>query len=400
MPTYKYTAKDMRGRTIKGEMVAANTGQLIEELRGRNIFLIESHALDEQVNRRRLKALQLAEFNLQLGTMLRSGVSLIRAMEIVLERDATRREHDVYAALLDQLVRGMSISEAMANMGGVFPPLLVSMYRAGEANGTIDLTALKMAEHYQKEHRLQSKIKSASTYPKILAVLLVLVVFAVFNFILPQFLDLYGDTELPGITRAVIAVSKLFTDYLLYTAIAVLLLVLGFSLLKQNPRFRLWLDRTKLRLPVIGRLMRIIATARFARTLSSLYASGLTMLNTLAVAKGTVGNAYIEAQFDDAITDVRNGNPLSYAVSRIDGYDKKLASIILVGEETGRLDEMLNSVADTYDYEAQQAADRLTAMLEPALIVLMALIIGLVMIAVMLPIYNLYGSIEASGGYY
>ena len=175
-------------------------------------------------------------------------------------------------------------------------------------------------------------------------------------------------------------------------------MIFSVQLLLQIPKLRLAIDHLKLRLPLTGKLMRTIYTARFSRTLSSLYASGISILQALDIARTTVGNAYIAAQFDELLADVRNGNPLSAAVDKVDGYDKKLASVILVGEETGRLDQMLNAAADNFDYEAQQATDRLTALVEPLMIIIMALCVGVVMISVMLPLYNLYGYIDSSSG--
>jgi type IV pilus assembly protein PilC len=396
LPDYQYLAKDIKGKTVRGTANAPDTGLLAARLREKQLYLISAQQAEGIDGGRRLKPKQLSDYNLNLGTMLSSGVSLIRSFEIMLRRDITPKERKAYASIYDKLLQGVALSDAMESLGPVFPPLLINMYRAGEANGTLDGTALKMADHYVKEYRLRVKIKSATTYPKILLVMLVLVMFAVFNWILPTFIKLYGDMDLPGITDFVIAISRLFTDHLFALVICVLVLIFGVQLLMQIPRMRLAFDHLKLRLPLIGRLMRTIYTARFSRTLSSLYASGISILKALEIARATIGNAYIAAQFDELINNVRNGNPLSAAVDQVDGYDKKLASIILVGEETGRLDYMLTAAADNFDYEAQQATDRLTALIEPLMIIIMAVFVGLVMISVMLPLYNLYGYIDTT----
>ncbi|NLF80595.1 MAG: type II secretion system F family protein [Clostridia bacterium] len=398
MPDYHYIAKDMKGKTARGTVNATDTGLLAARLREQGLYLISARQAEAAHGDAKLKPKQLSEYNLNLGAMLSSGVSLIRSFEILLRRDITARERKAYAAIYDKLLQGMALSDAMESQGQVFPPLLINMYRAGEANGTLDITAMKMADHYAKEYRLRTKIKSATTYPKILLVMLVLVMFAVFEWVLPTFLQLYGDMELPGITRFVISISRLFTDHLFALVIIVLIVIFSVQLLLQIPKLRLAIDHLKLRLPLTGKLMRTIYTARFSRTLSSLYASGISILQALDIARTTVGNAYIAAQFDELLADVRNGNPLSAAVDKVDGYDKKLASVILVGEETGRLDQMLNAAADNFDYEAQQATDRLTALVEPLMIIIMALCVGVVMISVMLPLYNLYGYIDSSSG--
>ena len=198
---------------------------------------------------------------------------------------------------------------------------------------------------------------------------------------------------LPGPTRVVLAISNGLQNHWAAVLITVLVLVGAFAILLTSPQIHTWLDRQKHRLPVVGKLRRIIYTARFSRTLCSLYTSGLSMISALQISRTTVGNRYIDAQFDQVVELVRSGTPLSRAIQVVDGFDSKLSSTILIGEETGRLDDMLGSVADSFDYEAEMATQRLTTFIEPVLIIFMALVIGFIMISVMMPIYQLYGTI-------
>ena len=176
----------------------------------------------------------------------------------------------------------------------------------------------------------------------------------------------------------------------------VLVLVILVRTLLRVPDIRLAVDRTKLRMPVFGPLNRIICTARFARTISSLYASGMPMVTALQTAKGTIGNAYLFSQFDDVLADLRSGVHLSAALDKVDGFQKKLSSTIRVGEETGRLDVMLDQIADAMEYDAEQATKRMMTVLEPMLIVIMAVVVGFIMVAVMSPILGSYAAIEGS----
>ena len=393
MPDFKYTAKDINGRKKQGKLEAADKAALVDALRAQNLFLVSCEQTDLQHSFTPLKSKELADFNRQLGTMLSAGVTLIRTIEIILRRDLKKKQRDVYETIYRELINGRALSEAMVSAQGAFPDLMINMYRAAEANGTIDLTANRMAIHYDKEYRLNNKIKSASTYPMILLCLTVAVIVLIFNTVLPNFLALYKDEELPTLTQIIVAVSKLFTDDLLYVVIGVLLLIVLISQIVRIPAVRLFVDKLKIKLPVIGKLMRTIYTARFARTLSSLYSSGLMILNALQISRNTLGNTYIAAQFDGLIKDVRNGSSLSAGLEKIDGYDKKLPSTVLIGEESGQLEQMLLSVSDSFDYEADEATTRLTAMLEPLLIIIMAVVIGTVMIGVMLPIMGMYDTI-------
>lgn len=395
MPRYRYTAQDIKGNRKTGIIEAASETALIAHLREQQLYLLSyktNAAAGGSSAGMRLNSKQLAQFNYELGSMLSSGISLIRAVEIILRRDIPKKQRVAYEEIYRSLLNGMALSDSMEKLGGVFPELLINMYRAGEANGTLDQTANRMAEHYEKEQRLKSKLKSASTYPMILMCLTIAVMVLIFTVVLPKFLALYGDAPLPAITQAVIGISILFTQHTLGLIIGILLIIFTLMSIYRLPKVRYKVDKLKLKVFIIGKLMRTVYTARFARTLSSLYSSGLSILTALQICRGTIGNAYIAAQFEDLIKNVRNGSALSESVEQIDGYDKKLSSTILIGEESGQLEHMLLAVADSFDYESEQATARLSSMLEPILIILMALLVGTVIFSVMLPIIQMYGN--------
>ncbi|MEG0156698.1 MAG: type II secretion system F family protein, partial [Anaerovoracaceae bacterium] len=253
----------------------------------------------------------------------------------------------------------------------------------------------RMADHYEKSHRLKQKVKGAMIYPIILIVVTVLVVLVVFLAILPKFFQMFEELEtpLPGITQLMINISKGLQSNWLYLLIGVLVAVVAIKALLSLPKVRIAVDRAKLKLPIIGKLIRVIYTARFARTLCSCYTSGISMINSLENTKDTVGNKYIEAQFEEVMAGVKNGEALSAAIGKVVGFDPKLAASILIGEETGRLDAMLENTADTFDFEAEIALQKLTATVEPAMIVLMAIIIGTIMISVILPLPAMYSAV-------
>ena len=215
---------------------------------------------------------------------------------------------------------------------------------------------------------------------------------------LPQFSDLFSTMDsLPGVTLALMAFSNFMVTkwYLMILGVAAAVMVI--RTLLRIPAVRLEMDRRKLKMPVFGPLNQVICTARFARTISSLYSSGLPIVTALQTARDTIGNAYIVSQFDDVLVQVRSGVSLSAALETVDGFQRKLCSSIAVGEETGRLDSMLDSIADSMEYDAQQASKRMMTILEPMLIVLMAFVVGFIIIAVMSPIIGSYSAIESSG---
>ena len=224
------------------------------------------------------------------------------------------------------------------------------------------------------------------------------VVIVIVTFVLPQFSDLFSTMDsLPAVTLALMAFSDFMVTkwYLLLLGLAALAAAL--RALLRVPSVRLALDRCRLTMPVFGPLCRVICTARFARTISSLYASGLPIITALQTARDTIGNAYIASQFDAVLAQVRSGVSLSAALESVDGFQRKLCSSIAVGEETGQLDSMLDSIADSMEYDAQQASRRMMTILEPMLIVLMAFVVGFIIIAVMAPIIGSYSAIEGTG---
>ncbi|MDR0350947.1 MAG: type II secretion system F family protein [Coriobacteriales bacterium] len=398
MPLYKYSAVTLDGSVRSGNVEAATVDALAAALRQEDLYLTKWTAAEPKKENYRLKTIELADFCRQLGAMLSAGIMLIRAMNILTQRVLKPPIKKIYDALIADLQRGSTLSEAMANRGRAFPELLINMIRAGENTGRLDATCEKMAVTYDKEHRLDSKLQQAFIYPIILIVLVIGVVIALFTFVLPQFMGLFEGMELPLPTKIVMGISEFLTTQGLWFLAAVVIVVVGLVTFFRQPRPRRALDHFKLRVPKIGHLLRTIYTARFARTLSSLYVSGISMIQALTIARGTIGNKYIEAQFDDVLRALGNGQSLSVALGTVDGFEPKLRSTILIGEESGNLEKMLESIADQYEYDSEVASQRLVTLVEPILIVVMAVIVAFVIISVLLPVFQMYSSFGTQEG--
>ncbi len=395
MPTYKYVAANASGKRVNSQADFASIQDMTLELKKDGLFLVsyEEVAMGKG-SMKKLKTPEVADYCRQLGTLLQSGVSLARAMNILIERDIKPYLKVTYARVSQLVQSGVALSDAMEAQKGIFPDLLIYMIRAGESNGQLDSTCMRMAEHFDKQHRLKGKVKSATTYPIILICLLLVVGVVIFAFVLPKFFTLFaGMGDLPFITKLLLDLSNGFVNNWVSIIIIIFGLIFLFTVLKQSYKFTLALDRMKLSLPIVGKLLKIIYTARFARTFSSLYASGLTILNAIEKSRGTIGNIYIASQFDALLRDVSSGRPLAKSISMINGFDKKLASTIAIGEETGQLEQMLLSTADAFDFEAEEATGRLTAFIEPVMIVVIAVVVCLVMVAVMVPLFGMYDRI-------
>lgn len=398
--SYRYRAQNTDGKVITGEMRAADEAELHSKLKNDGMLLVDAKEVEKgKTLHRKLKYDRVSDFARNLSKLLGAGVTLVRALRIISEDESIKEsERKIYADILKQVRSGMTLSDAMEEQGGVFPALFVNMIRSAESGGNMDQTAGNMAEYYSKEYRLQQKIKSSTTYPKILGVLIVVVVIILMGFVLPQFDSLFAQMDtLPVTTRILMAISD-FVSHKWYILIFIgILLFMVYKVLLSMPPIRLMVDKMEIHMPKIGGLRKIIYTARFSRTLASMYAAGIPIVTCLQIAKTTIGNTYIESQFDNMIAEIRAGKPLSEGLAGIDGFVKKLSSSVSVGEETGALDQMLVSIADQMDYDSEIAIEKLVAMVEPIMIVIMAAIVGFIMIAVIQPIYSSYQSIADQG---
>ena len=400
MPRYRYTATNAAGRTVRGTAEAPTMEALYIQLRDTKdeYMTAAKEDTDGAVAFRAMKTARLADFCRNLGTLLAAGVSLVRAFRIMAdERGLDIRTKALYEAVLSDLKRGVPLSDAMSHCAPAFPELLLAMTRSAETTGSIDESFLRMGSYYDREHRMNQQVGNSMMYPLILAVLTVGVLVVLMTFVIPQFKDMFDQMEsLPFLTELLFSVSDLVAAHWLSMALCIFVLVMGLRVLMTLPAVRLQWDWLRLHAPIVGKLNRKICTARFARTLSNLYSGGVPIIATLIAARDAVDNTWIASQFDTVLRNVRAGHSLSETLSAVDGFEKKMSASIAVGEETGKLDSLLATISETLDYEAESATKRLVTLLEPLMIVIMAVIVGCVVVAVIMPIYLSYGTIGGS----
>ena len=401
MATFKYISKDMSAKTIRGTLEADDRNDLVRKLKEQNLFLVSCQDVTKKtVNQYKMKLNELSAYSREIGTMLASGLSLIRIFSIMVRREDNKKIKKIYENIYVKLQQGYTLSAAMEAQGVAFPNLMIQMYRSGEASGNMDKTALTMSDQYSKDHRIKGKTKSAMMYPIILIVvtiavlvITIAVLLIVYLAVLPSFFDIFQNVELPLITKINISISKFLQDYWYFVLLVAAGLVVTFIALLRVEKVRFQVDKLKIKIPKFGKLLMTIYTSRFARTLCSLYTSGMSIVNALNISKTMIGNVYIESQFDGAIKKLRNGESLSQAIKDIDGFDIKLTSSIFVGEESGRLESMLTTLADDFDFEAEQASERMITLIQPLMIIFLAVVICLIIISVLLPIYTLYNNV-------
>lgn len=396
MPEYKYQAQDSKGKIVKGKAEAFDETDLQKRFHESGLLLLEAKPIKKQMALKPLKKPRLADFCRQLGTLIKSGVTLIKAIEIIANDESINEyERQLYLRLRDRIVQGVALSTVMEELDPAFPPLLVYMLRAAETSGTLDTTCLRLAEQYTSEAELEQTAKNSLTYPKILSVLIVAVVAILFGYVLPQFEDIFSTLpSLPLPTRILMAISDFVANRWYVLAIVVVLGFIFGKMIIKIPSVKLTIDHIKV-MGKWGKLTKVIYSARFARTMSSLYSSGIPIHSCIEISKSTIGNKYIESQFAEVERKVSGGMPLSSALTEVNGFVSKLPSTIKVGEETGMLGNMLESVANDLDFYSKQALLKLTSYIEPVMIVVMAVAVGFIMISIIQPIYQSYQTIGA-----
>ena len=396
MEVFDYVAITPDNREEKGKIEAENRDDAYKQLYARGLYVstLKSNNRDIEIEYR-FKIAELSDFCRQIGNMLNAGIPLIKVLNIMQNRDVSQKIKNVYWKVYKNIQKGESFSAALQESEKSFDKILINMVKAGEASGGLGLTMIKLADYYDRKDRLNKKVKSAMMYPMVLVALVIVVVIAMFTLILPNFLATFEGMELPLITKILMAISSAMLNHapllIGITLIAIPLLVMFFSL---TP-VKIQVDNIILHLPKIGKLQSTIYTARFARTLSSLYTSGLGMVKSLQISIETVGSYYISSQFDEVIRRVRSGESLSVALRTVDGFDSKLIDCILIGEESGALDAMLVSMADTFDYDAEVATQSMVTVIEPVMIIIIAGMVGIIALGVMLPLMGIYQNVSS-----
>lgn len=400
MPEYKYIAKDMTGKSYKGIIEAENIDAFYLILGERNQFCVsvnEAGTASKPINIRhkKLKLKELAIFSRQFSTMLSSGLTVIKCLDVLYQQTESKYLKSIILSVYESVQKGDSLSKAMSGQKDAFSLLFLSMIAAGEASGSLDTVMLRLANQYEKDNKLQNKISQALIYPAILVVMIIAVVTMLLVVVLPKFMSMFDEFggTIPAPTRFLLGVSGAITNYW-YLIIAVIVsIALLWSVFLKNPSGRMWWDKFKIKIPIVGKLLIVIVSSRFCRTMASLFSSGMPIVQSLEIVGGVVGNKYVESKLQDVSEDVRRGISLSAAVKKAAIFPAMLYSMLTIGEESGNLDEILNKTSAFYDEESDSAIQKLISLIEPVLIVILAVVVGFIIISIMLPIFTIYNSV-------
>ena len=397
MPIFRYKAVDGRGKTVTDEIEANDTDRAGEVLAARGLTLLRIHAAKREggaVERKvsgRIATEDLVLMTTQLSTMLRAGIPILRVFEIL----ESESEDKVLAAVCGRIAHdvrsGTSLHAAIRRYPKIFPPLYANMVRAGERSGTLPQVLTRLIYVLQHENKVRTEVRSVLQYPIMVVVVLFGSMGVLLTTVVPRFAQIYASAgiELPLPTRICIAMSNLLRDHGFLVVLGIAAFAAGMILSRRTAKGRYAQDRIVLAIPYVGKVIIKAALSRFASVFSILQASGVGMLESVDILTGTLGNSVMVHHFRDVQSKVEHGQGLSRPLAEHPYFTPMFVNMVSVGEETGKLDEMLREIANHYDAEVEFATKRLTGAIGPMLIVVLAVVVGFFALAVYMPMWDI-----------
>ena len=395
MKSYKVSMIDKTGKTIKDTFPAENEQELLSKIKDMGHYLLtyEEVAYQERFGTR-LKLNSLVVFTYQLSAMLSAGVNIIDALRMIQTKASSDRERRIYRNLYEEVQKGNSLSAAMMDQNGAFDHLLISMVKSGESSGSLDQVLSTMADQYDREKKMNQKLKAASIYPLVLFIVSIVVVLLLVTFVLPGIMSSFPDAEVPLLTKILMAISNfILTKWYLVIA---MVFGIGFTIyvLMNTRATRIAIDRTLLRIPKVGGMLKTVYSARCARSFASLYGHGVPALEMIELSGSVLGNRYLEDEFNQVYISVSRGELISNSIDEVGEFDPMLSAMISVGEETGDLESILDKTAAYFDQESEAALTRLVGFIEPIMIIWMGIMVGLIVISILQPMFGVYEQLQ------
>jgi type IV pilus assembly protein PilC len=423
MPNFHYIALDQNGQETAGVIEAPNEGEAIGQLRRNQLYptqVVEEGKGDSAAIRRRARSSSakgktkamgktaanakvsgkvLMIFTRQLATLIDSGLPLLRGLTVLGRQEPNKIMKGAINTLADSVQTGSTFSESLSQFPRVFNKLYINMVKAGELGGVLELVLNRLAEYQEKAQKLKNKIVAAMVYPMIVMIIAVGIMVFLMTVIVPKFEKIFEDMlgsrdKLPELTKVVIGFSRWMQDNLLLLVAIAVAIFIGWQVLKSTKGGRRFIDQMKLRLPLFGDVQRKSAISRFTRTLGTLVTSGVPILQALNITRETAGNVIISDAIDKVHDAVKEGESMVAPLEASKVFPPMVISMVDVGEETGQLPEMLLKVADVYEDEVDNAVSALTSMLEPLMIVVLAVVVGVIVLALFMPLIQIIQGIN------
>jgi len=407
MPKYIFRAKTPAGKEVSDVVEAASPTEVIEKLRGLKYFVIEVKEQKESFLKniianipflkRKVKSSELTIFSRQLATLVSSGVQLVQGLSILEEQFESPTFRKIIHAVRLDIEAGVSISEAISKYPDVFSELYVGMVHAGEVGGILDQVLDRLATYLESSEALKSKIKSAMMYPIIVTIVAIGAAIIMLTVVVPRFAALFAEmgAKLPAPTQMLVDISNFLKKWIwLFILIGTIVVIVFRRVYKTNYKFALKVDTMLLNLPIFGDVIRKTAIARVTRTLGTLMHAGVPILHAMETVAKTAGNKLIEKTILEAREAIREGERIAEPLKKSGVFPPMVIQMIAVGEETGSLDAMLAKIADFYDREVSDAVEGLAGMIEPLIIVFLAVVVGGMVVAMYLPMFEITSKIS------
>jgi type IV pilus assembly protein PilC len=388
MGKFKYRVMNSDGEKIEGSYEANSKDEVINFISGNGYYPL----MIEEISESKVKLKDLSVFCRQFYTMLNAGVPILTCLDILSNQIENKKLREATKAINEEVEKGGVLSDAMKKHSDVFPDLLVSLVASGEASGNLDDIILRMATHYEKENKINNKVKGALIYPMVLGTVAIGAVVFILTFVMPTFTEIFKEsgTVLPWSTRFLLGLSEGIKNYWFYIIILIGLSAFGLKIFLKTDQGILVSSNLKLKLPILKKLNQMIIVSRFTRTLSTLIASGLPLIEGLKIVSEVAGNKIAEIALLKIRDKVMRGESLYSSMVESNIFPPMLYSMVKIGEETGSLDDILNKTADFYDEELESIIQTSVALLEPILIVVMGLVIGFMVVSIMVPMFDSY----------
>ncbi|HET9657933.1 MAG TPA: type II secretion system F family protein [Kineosporiaceae bacterium] len=401
--TFEYAVRDTKGKLVSGKLEAPTEAALVAKLRGMGYAPISVKETNQGLNKElklpggnRVKLKDLAVSSRQFATMINSGLSLLRALSILSEQTENKTLARTYGEVRNAVEAGQSLSNALARHPNVFPPLMINMCRAGEVGGFLDAVLLQVAENFESEVKLRGKIKSAMTYPVVVFCIAVLAVIGMLWFIVPIFAKMFSSLggTLPAPTRVLVFLSDQMPWFVPTAVIGGVAGVMVWHKIRHEEKVRRVVDPFKLKVPVFGRLFQKVAISRFTRNLGTMLHSGVPILQSLEIVGATSGNTVLSDAAKAVEESVRRGESLAGPLAEHKVFPPMVVQMLAVGEDTGAIDTMLHKISDFYDAEVEATTEALTSLIEPLMIAFLGGIIGSMIVALYMPIFQVFSLIK------
>lgn len=402
MARFTYEGRDAKS-IRRGTVIATNKRDAAIKLKGQGIRVVsiveqQETALTKEITiGNPVKRDQLIMFLRQFSTLLQAGVTIVDAVRILSAQVEQAAFRKILTSIQEDLRTGTPLSVALGKHPKVFEPLILNMIGAGEVSGTVDEALDRLADHFEKAYRTRQKVLSAMAYPIVVGIVAIGVVIFLLWFVVPMFVDMFDSIggQLPWLTRMVMAASEWIESYWYLLFLIISAIVVGFLLLRSNPKGKFLLDTIALRMPIFGPIVQKAALAMMTRTLSSMFSSSVPILQSLTMTERVIGNKVIGKVIGESRESMERGGSLTEPMLNHWAFPPLIPHMIAIGEETGSLDSMLVKVADFYEKEVEAATDRLKALIEPLMIVFLAAIVGTIVLAIMMPMFSMFEQIDS-----